>query len=395
MVKGEDMFNSFRKIFLTFLSLGIAAFSGSLGCGTDRPDLLRFPSIVTIDNNNARVFVIDNKNNRINLVDPFTDRALSQGDNGDIPLLDDDDDIFIQEFPSNAAVADLGGGVSRLFVIGANQSPSQQVIVFDYYTDALEFQVAPISPLTVPGSLSDVLVGIAVDQSRGWLLVTNSSSGNLYVYDIETGLEVAGSPVNLGDGPSRLSVDSEMAIVAVAHATNNTVSFVDLSDLTQPPVILDIGFPARDVSLVGTATGTLLWVNGAQSNVAALFELDPLDFSNATQLLNLVPTPPDQARPDPELLTGNLNFIFGGELTDGQVGGFYTQSSGDLLAVDVSSDFGLVTPNIISVGAASGEGIDGFLNSAGQVLKVYYASPGTGVLTVIDPLDNEFLDQIP
>jgi hypothetical protein len=62
--------------------------------------------------------------------------------------------------------------------------------------------------------------------------------------------------------------------------------------------------------------------------------------------------------------------------------------------LDITSDLTNITPSIVTVGAISGEGIDLLLDNNGEVTKAYYASPGIGAVTVVDPLTNQFTDQI-
>lgn len=385
----------FRFILLIFLFLA-TVHSGMTACGgDDRPDLMIFPSIVAIDSGLNRVFVIDNSGNRINLVDAVTDFVITKEDDDEQPILSDEDPQLIQLFPSNAALASLTGGVSRLFIIGANNIPSQEIIVLDY-SGGDTLTTASISPINVPSAgTSDVLVGIAVDAVRGNLFVTNATTGQLHIYDVETGVEDPNSPINLGGEPAHLAVDPDSGLLAVSNAAMTTVSFVDLTDLTAPVATLDVGLFTRGIAMATNGSGSVLFLSGSGVNIGLAYLLNLADLATSNQIFSITPPAPTDPLPDPLLLTGNLNFISAGNLTDGRMGSYFTQSTGDLFILDLSNDLGTLNPTIFQIGAISAEGVANLYNSSGQVTKVYYASPGTGVLTVVDPLTNDFLDQIP
>jgi hypothetical protein len=382
----------FRKIScLGFLLLALV-YSGAAGCGGDgQGNILQFPAILAIDSLLNRVFVIDSQGNGLNLIDPSNNRIILNSEND--PLLDDEDPLLLPLFPSDAAVAGIGGGVSRIFVIGVNDTPSQSMTVLDY-SDAGGLSTAPISPVLVPGSALDLLGGIAVDPLAGRVFVTNSTSGMLHFFDVSTGLEDALSPIAIGGNPAPLSVDNDSALLAVGNKAATEVAFIDLSDLTLPPVVLNTGVFVRDVAVATNSTGSVLFLSGSMENVAQVYRLNLADLSTSLLLSEILPTAPSVPPPDPELLTGNLNAVAAGRLIDGRVAGFFTQSTGDVLAVDLSPDLSTLVPTLISIGAFGAEDIAGLLNTAGQTTTVYFASPGFGGVTVIDPLLNEFTDQI-
>lgn len=397
----ETMKRNLRRAGKNWLSTALVLFVvvlpqfiGPMGCGgDDGPDLLIYPSIVVVDSNNDRIFVIDNEGNRLNLIEASTLEPFTKGDNQ--PLVSDEDPLLFQAFPSNGAVVDLGGGTSRIFIIGANSTPSQDITVLDYAGGDLPV-VAPISPIVVPSaSTQDILVGLAVDPIRGYLLVTNASTGQLHVYDIDSGLEVAGSPIVIGGAPTRLAIDLNLGLAAVANSSSNAISFIDLTNLAAAPVTLDVGLPSRDVALATSPSGSLLFLTGFQTNVALVYQLDLADLSASTLTFQQDPATPTEPRPDPELLSGNLNFVAAGLLSDGQVGAYFPQSSGDLYIINLPGDFSSVNPVILVLGAVSGEGVATLENGAGQVIQVYFASPGVGNLSVVNPLDNGLVDQIP
>ncbi|HKX12362.1 MAG TPA: hypothetical protein VJP40_04350, partial [bacterium] len=62
---------------------------------------------------------------------------------------------------------------------------------------------------------------------------------------------------------------------------------------------------------------------------------------------------------------------------------------------DLSPDLTTLTPAITIIGAISAEGLDVYVDASGQATKVYYASPGVGTVTVVNALNNAFIDQIP
>lgn len=384
--------SSLKKFFLLGLLVVGLGISGAFSCGGGSGDnLLFFPTIVVIDNVNQRVFVIESQDNRINLVDPALDEVVTD-DEGD-PILFDEDPILLPQFPQNASVADVGGGVSRMFVIGNNPGPNNQITVLDF--DLVNgIRSAPFSPINVPGGGSDVLVGIVVDLARGRVFVSNSTTGMVHGFDINTGIEVPNSPVVVIGELTRMNVDPTTSLLAVGQVAGTLVSFIDLTDLTLPVVVLDVGVMIRDVAMSTNGSGSILFISASGINQSQAYRLDLADLTVSEMIFELNPPGPADPIPDPELLTGNLNLLTSGNLTDGRMASFYTQSSGDVLALDLTSDLLTLTPAIASIGAINAEGIAGLLNGSGQVSKVYFASPGVGALSVIDPLTNEFLDQI-
>jgi hypothetical protein len=381
--------NKLAGFFLTILLL----VGGPLGCpGSGDKDLMIFPFIVVIDSLLSRVFVIDNSSNRLNLVNGVDDSILVKGD--DQPLLSDEDQVLYQLFPSNSALASLAGGVSRLFIIGGDNVPNQQVSVLDY-SGGDTIGSSPISPIQVPSaSPQDILVGIVVDPVRNLLFVTNASTGMLHFFDTGTGVEDPASPIVLGGQPSRVAIDLGSNLLAVADGSSTMIHFVDLTDLTGPVAMLDAGVAVRSLGMATNGNGSLLFLSGELTNVAKIYLLNGADLANSAEIFSLSPPPADVPIPNPLFITGSLNLVAAGNLTDGRMAGFYTQSTGDLLVLDVTQDLNTVSPNVILIGAVSGEGIAVLTNGSGQVLKVYFASPSSGVLSIVDPLTNDLLDQI-
>jgi hypothetical protein len=381
----------FKRLKILVLSIAIAGLG--IGCsGNDENDLLLFPAIVAIDSNLNRVFVVDNEFNGMNLIDPLIDEAITFGE--DTPLLDGEDEQLLPLFPANAAVATLPGGVSRLFVVGGGVAPMNQVTVLNF-DDVNLLTRAAFSPIEVAGTPEDFLPGLAVDPEQGFLFVSNSASGQVHVYLIETGVEVAGSPINVGGIPGRMNFDPVTGLVVVANAGATTVSFIDSDDLSLPVQTLDVGMNSRDAAVASNGGGTALFVNGSQQNLARVFRLNVANLAASIQIFELAPNAPDVPIPDPNFVPGTLNYAKAAPLSDGRIAGFFTMSTGDLVELDLSPDLTTLTPAITLVGAISAEGLDIYVNSAGQATKVYYASPGVGTLTAVDPLNNLFIDQIP
>lgn len=364
-------------------------YAGWVGCQAAVNPILLFPAIVAIDSGLERVFIIDNQDNGIYLVDPVDNLVV-----GGEALLSDEDPQLLPDFPSNAALASLGNGISRLFVIGTNNvSPQNQITVLDF-DDGGGLRASSISPIAVSGLPTDVLVGVAVDSVDSLVLVSNSDAGTIHAFDLNTGTEAANSPVTVTGLPERIQFDPGSGLLAVSNAASNLVSLIDPTNLAAVPASIDVGVLSRDVALVTNASGTVLFVSGNQQNTARVFKVDVANPAASTLLFEVNPAPPTGPPPDPNFLTGNLNQVRAGVIANGQVGGFFTQSSGDLLVLDLSSDLYTVTPSIVTVGAASAEGLDLLLDGANQVIEVWYASPGIGTVTIVDALNNEFADQV-
>ena len=381
-----------KNIRIALLSLLLAGFA--LGCtANDEPDALNFPFIVAIDSTLGRVFVIDNQENGLNLIDPATEDAVLFGDD-DESLLNNEDPQLLPQFPVNGVVASLAGGISRLFVIGGGPPGNNQVVVLDF-DDVNLIRNAAFTPILVPGAGTDALVGLAIDASLGLLFVSNATTGQVHVFDVDNGVEVANSPVAVGGIPGRINFDPDSGLLVVSNAGGTTISLIDSSDLVAGAQNLDVGILTRDAALASNAAGTILFVSGSQINQARVFDLDLPNLANSTQIFALNPNAADQPIPDPNFVPGTINFVKAANLSDGRMAAFFTLSTGDLLEIDLSPDLATVIPGITLVGAVSGEGLDYLQDANGNATKVYYASPGVGTLTVVNALDNLFITQIP
>ncbi|HCU25903.1 MAG TPA: hypothetical protein DF383_12875 [Deltaproteobacteria bacterium] len=388
------MKSALKKCIALFLILGSGLLAPACTSNKEK-DNLQFPAIVAIDNVLRRVFVIDNQFNGLNLIDPDTNQVIlfGEGKNAE-SLLNDEDPQILPQFPSNGVVTAMPGEVSRLFVIGGGGAPQNQIVVLDFDFVNL-IRTANISPIEVSGSATDTLVGLATDVLGGVVFVSNASTGAVHAYDVTSGVELADSPVMVGGVPGRMNFDPDSGLLVVSNATAETVDILDANDLAAGSRTVNVGIFTRDAALATNASGSILFVSASQQNIARAFRLDLNDLANSTQIFELLPNAPTQPVPIPNFVPGSINFAKAGNLSDGRMGGFYTMSTGDLLEVDLFSDLSAAAPAITSVGAISGEGLDTLLNGSGAATKVYYASPGLGVVTVVDPLTNGFIDQIP
>lgn len=382
-------FKRFRTAGLLLLVFLLGA-----GCtGKDENDLLLFPAIVAIDSAQNRAFIVDNEFNGLNVIDTNLDEVITFEGNDD-PLLDGEDEQILPLFPSNAAVATMPGGVSRLFVVGGGVAPMNQVTVIDF-NDVGSLQPTAFSPISVTGTVEDFLPGVTVDNDQGLLFVSNSASGMVHVYQVESGVEAVGSPISVGGIPGRMNLDPVSGLLVVSNAGATTVSFIDVDDLTAPVQTLDVGINTRDAAVASNGGGSALFVNGSQQNLARVFRLNVANLPASVQIFELAPNAPNAPIPDPNFVPGALNYMKAAPLSDGRIAGFITLSTGDLVELDLSPDLTTLTPAITLVGALSGEGLDFQANSAGQATRVYYASPGVGTVTTVDPLSNLFIEQIP
>lgn len=383
----------FGKLRLALLVLSLAV--GASACnGNNGKDFLSFPAIVAIDSTLNRVFVIDNQANGLNLIDPNNDEVITFGKD-DESLLNDTDPQLLPQFPTNGAVASLPGGISRLFVVGGGgATPGNQVIVLDF-DDVGLIRTAAFSPIPVTGNSTDLLVGTTVAQSQGLVFVSDATMAQVHAFNVNTGAEVANSPISVPGLPGRMNFDPDSGLLAVSNAANTLVSLIDVTDLASGAQTIDVGVATRDVALATNASGTVLFLSGSQVNTARVFVLDLSNLANSTQIFSLDPNAPNQSAPDPNFVPGSINFAKAANLSDGRMAGFFTQSTGDLLELDLSADLATLTPAITTVGAISGEGLDYLQDSNGNATKVYFASPGVGTLTDVNPLTNLFTDQVP
>jgi len=387
------MFRSLRYAALILTLMGVA----SACTNKNAADALDFPAIVAVDSTSSRVFVIDNQQNGLNLINPTDDKAVLFPKNGrdDDSLLDNLDAQLLPQFPTNGAVAALSGGISRLFVLGGGgATPGNQIIVLDY-DDTNLIRNASFTPISVTGNATDLLVGVAVASVEGLVFVSDTTTGQVHAYNFNTGAEAPNSPVAVGGSPGRMNYDAGSGLLAVSDSANTTVSIIDASDLASGAQTVDVGVATRDAALATNASGTVLFVSGSQVNTAKVFVLDLSNLANSSQLFELNPNSPTQPAPSPNFVPGSINFVKAANLSDGRMAGFYTQSTGDLLELDLSNNLATLTPAITTIGAISGEGLDYLQDASGNATKVYFASPGVGVVSMVNPLTNVFVDQIP
>ena len=372
---------------LTFVSLLPVLTTSCVG---DSNGVIDIPSLVLTDSANSRVYAIDSEDNGIYRINSDDNKVFK-----DKPLLDEEKGpILLPAFPKHAALASLPNAVSRIFVSGIDSpNPSNRIIVLD--DDAVAgLRRASFSPITVGGSSEDILSGMTLDTVHGLLFVSNASSGKVHVFDVNSGAEVVDSPVTIPGAPARLSFDANLNKITVVDAASTLVYWIDPTHLSDPLLSFDTGLALRDAATATNAQGSLLFVSGNAQNLVRVFKLNFADLPTSILLSEILPPPADQTFSEDSLISGTLNQVAAGVLTDDQLAGFVTQSSGDFLILHADDNLSKISSLAVKVGAVSGEDIDFLRNADGQVTTVYYASPGVGTLTLINPLTNEFLGQI-
>lgn len=349
-----------------------------------RKEILPNPFLVSIDSVTQKAFVVDRDDNTLSIID-LSDDSVLDGE----PILNSDDTQILPSLPLASVVQNVDSSLSRIFISG-NES---KVVVLEF--DGTTLSEASFSPIQVGTGTTDVLAGLAFDSSREKLFVSNSSDGQVYVYDANDGSSDVNSPINIGGRPYGLSYDVDSDLLAIAQDANDNVSFLDASDLSLAPVDLDLTKTTKSVGLLSNDTGTVLFFTSPEDNASGAYLLNLSDLSSSTQIGSLVEqVGPNEELPNPNVLTGLVSELATGELSDGILKAFVTQSSGDLLILEVSSSLNSLSFGITTVGAISGEGIDTLNDGNGFLEKVYFASPGVGTLTIIDALTDLFLDQI-
>ncbi|MBI2336454.1 MAG: hypothetical protein HYU97_06795 [Deltaproteobacteria bacterium] len=372
-----------RKLALLNFSI---LFLLNVSCGNQstRKEILPHPAWVAVDSTAGRAFVVDDSNNTLSLINTSDNSVVDEE-----PLLDSGDTEVLPQITLAAVAINIGNSTTRLFVSGMNS----QIVVFDF--DGSTLTQPSFSPLTVGSGSSNIIAGLTIDPELGNLYAANASDGKIYVYDVDDGSALSGSPVTVGGAPEGLSYDSTLNLVAVANATANTVSFIDATNLAASVSTLDVGRLTSDVGLASNATGTALFIVSEKTNVVAAYQLNTSDLSTSTQISsNLAPVGPNDPEPSPNILTGVVSHIRAVSFSSGTIKGFVTQSSGDLIFLEIPLDLSTMVPGITTAGAASGEGLDIFLDSSNEPQRIYFASPGVGAVTIINAQNNLFLDQI-
>ncbi len=377
-----------KKIFVILFVL-FASCSSNKGA----PNILLYPKAVSIDATTNRLFVVDAQDNNLSLID-LTENKIVGGE----VLLDEESALTLPQLPQDLVAVNLDADTTRLFTIGNGPSPRNQIVVFDYdSTNGL--QAAAISPVIV-GDLStdadDLLSGLAYDATTSTLFVSNHSDDVVRAYDVTTGTEKSGSPISVNSQPSKMGVDSTSRRLFVSSLGENSVSVIDLDDLTLAADSVDVGSPSVSVAAATNDQGTVLFVVNPIDNEVRVIHPDLADLTLSSAIGSPI-TPPAAGVADSasNLLTGAATQIKASVLADGTMVGALTQSTGDLGFVNVSADLSSFTQSHVSV--LNGQGafaLDILNDDSGNGSVVYFAAPGGSAVSYVDLNTQLYVGQI-
>ncbi len=350
----------------------------------NREEILLHPALLAIDSTNDRAIVVDQNDNTLSIVTTSDDQVID-----DEPILDSADTQVLPALPQAVLAINMGSSVTRIFVSGN----ASDLVVFDF--DGTTLSQTAFSPITVGSASSDFIGGLTYDATNGRIFASNATDGKVYVFDVDDGTAIANSPITVSGKPRGLAFDATLNRVAVSNADSTSVAFINTSDLTAAVTSLSVGVTTHDVALASNANGSVLFFVSENANTAGAYLVNTSDVSTSTLLGNLLePVGPNDALPSPNILTGDLVRIKAASLSTDILKAFITQSSGDIAILEVPADLSTMVPAITTVGAASAEGLDILLDDNSDASKVYYASPGTGNITIINASTNIYLDQI-
>lgn len=191
--------------------------------------------------------------------------------------------VAIDELHNLALVTNTGCNV--VSVISLNPANNFGTILKPIPTGGAPTGVAVLPRLAITGQPAGTS-GVAV--------VTNNSANTVSILDLVNLTQVAGvTDVTVGTGPSGVAINSETNLAVIANSGSNTVSTLDLTPLTaspigtlttatvavdQNPIAVAID-PDRGTSGRGLAVVTCLQLNGAAAPFGAL---DGVDIGGTT-----------------------------------------------------------------------------------------------------------------
>lgn len=364
------------------------------------PNILTAPYVISVNNTNNIAAVADVQNNNLSLINISNNSVI-----GGAPLLNSGSTLRIPTLPQDIATYNLGNGVTRIFLIGTGDSPSNTIVVLDY-NPSTTLTAASISPITVGSGTSDELLGLAVNSTLGVIYVSDSTTSRVHAFDANTGTEVSGSPLAVQTSPGKMHWNPSTSQLVVSSLDTNSISFIDTTDLTQAVQTLDVGAPSNSVASATNSNGTALFVIEPNDNEVFVYNLNVNTPSASTQIRNILNPDPQPIVPitppalgstlsSTDVLSGAATLMTAGPLSSGVIGGFFTQSTGDMGYVDVAADLsGYSAGRVTTLNGQNAYGISLQTDSSGNALNAYFAAPGGGAVTYINVVSNLFSGQI-
>lgn len=354
------------------------------------PNILIAPNVISVNNTNNLIAVADAQNNNLSLITLSTNSVV-----GGSPILNQNSSLIIPALPQDIATYNIGNSVTRIFIVGTGNTPSNTIVVLDYNPSS-GIAVSPISPITVGSGSSDELLGLAVNTTLGVLYVSDNTSDAIHAYDANTGVEVSNSPLTVQASPGKTHWNPSTNQLIISSLSTNSISFIDTTDLTLPVQTLDVGAISSSVASATNSNGTALFVIEPQANEVWVYNLNVSDPSLSTQLgATIVPPALGSTLATTDVLSGAATVITAAPLASGLLGGFFTQSTGDVGWINVTNDLsGYTAGRILNLNAQNAYGISLQTDSNGNALAAYLASPGGSSVTFDNLITNVFSGQI-
>ncbi len=380
----SKFFSKICFIFLLILTLASCSKNNTVS------NILIAPRVISVNNTNNIIAIADSQNNVLTLITLSTNSVI-----GGAPIINNGSTIQIPTLPQDIATYNLGSGITRIFLVGTGDSPSNTIVVLDY-NPSTGIAAASISPITVGTGTSDELLGLAVNSTLGVVYVSDSTTSMVHAFDANTGVEVTGSPLAVQTSPGKMHWNSSTNQLIVSSLDTNSISFIDTSDLSLAAQTLDVGATTSSVASATNSSGTALFVIQPQANEVLVYNLNVTTPSASTQIGSTI-TPPalGSSLASTDVLSGAATIVTAGPLASGLIGGFFTQSTGDMGYIDVAADLSSYTAGrISSLNGQNAYGISLQTDSSGNATNTYYAAPGGGAVTIMNVVSNLFSGQI-
>ncbi len=376
----------FKNFFFFFFLLLFAACSSK----NTVPNVLVAPFVLSVNNPNSLVVTADIQNNNLSLISLTSNSVIGGG-----PIITSSSSIILPTLPQDLATFNIGNGITRIFIVGTGTSPSNTIVVLDY-NPTTGIALSPISPITVGSGSSDILLGLAVNSTLGVVYVSDNTASVIHAYNANTGAEESNSPISVQASPGKMHWNSVTNQLIVSSLTTNSISLIDTTDLSQAIQTLDVGGFTSSVASATNSSGTALFVIEPQTNEVLVYNLNTSNPSASTQIgTTITPPPLGTSITTSDVLSGAATIMTAGPLASGMLGGFFTQSTGDMGWVNVASDLSSYSAGRVPVlNGQNAYGISPQTDSNGNVLNAYFASPNGSAITWVDVVNNTFAGQL-
>lgn len=378
---------SFFKASAMFLSL-----SSLIACSStnDVPNVLIAPLVISVNNTTNLAAVADAQNNNLSLINTL-DNTIVNG----APLITQSSSIIIPRLPQDIATFALSNGNTRIFIVGTGGFSDDNAITVLDYNPSVGINYATINDIEVGNNPNDILLGLAVNTSLGVVYVSDYSTSLIYAFDANTGDELADSPIAVQTNPGKIHWNPNANILVVSSLSTNSISVINTQDLTQAVQTLDVGDTTSSVASASNSTGTALFAIQPLTNSVVIYNLNVSTPSASTQFLpTIVPPPLGTSLTSSDVLSGAATVMTAATLPSGTLGGYFTQSTGDMGWINVVSDFtSFATGRVVPLSGQNAYGIS-IQNDANGPINAYFAAPGGSAVSIVNIVTNIFVGQI-